>query len=110
MSRFADNLAGLPIVDGLVAMELAGPDGQIVVIENQPGSQGSLRIYAHLVDKFGAIGPDAAKVGLTLYGEHTADASAHPGKHPNIDRLFSIVADGRAWSGNCVTQKRDGKA
>ena len=36
----------------------------------------------------------AAEEGLRLYAEHSADARAHPGKHPNIDRLFDIIAQG----------------
>lgn len=37
--------------------------------------------------------PEAAKKGLELYAEHTEDAQAHPGKHPNIDRLIALVAE-----------------
>jgi hypothetical protein len=37
----------------------------------------------------GQITPAAATLGLEWYAEHTADALAHPGKHPNIDRLFA---------------------
>ena len=33
----------------------------------------------------------AASLGLEWYAEHTQDAIAFPGKHPNIDRLL-------AWS------------
>lgn len=102
MSRFAENLAGLPAVGHLDSLELTGPDGQIEAIMNQPGSQGSLRLYAYLLDAFGAIGPEAAEAGLTLYGEHAADAQANPGQHPNIDRLFAIRIDGRAWQGKGV--------
>jgi hypothetical protein len=29
---------------------------------------------------------------LELYAEHTADARANPGKHPNIDRLILVEA------------------
>jgi hypothetical protein len=31
---------------------------------------------------------------MELYAEHTVDAQANPGKHPNIDRLIALVADG----------------
>ena len=47
-------------------------------------------MYTALADKHGAINEDAAKEGLEIYAEHTADAVAHPGKHPNIDRLIAI--------------------
>lgn len=101
---FADKLAGLPPADPLARIELAGPQGEAAVIENRPGSQGSLRIYQHLAKKFAAIDAAAAAEGLALFAEHTADARAHPGKHPNIDRLLAIQADGRAWSARLVPQ------
>ena len=36
----------------------------------------------------------AARHGLALYAEHTADARARPGAHPNIDRLLAIAEQG----------------
>lgn len=90
--RFQDNLAALPSADHLARIELEGASGSAGVIENRPGSQGSLRIYQHLALKHGAIDAAAAAEGLALYAEHTEDARAHPGKHPNIDRLLAIQA------------------
>lgn len=46
------------------------------------------------VKLYGAISAEAAKKGLELYAEHADDARAHPGKHPNIDRLLALMADG----------------
>jgi hypothetical protein len=89
---FQENLAVLPTVDSLARIELAGPDGKPDVIENRPGSQGSLRIYQHLALKYGEIDAAAAAEGLALYAEHRVDALAHPGKHPNIDRLLDVMA------------------
>lgn len=89
---FQDNLATLPPADGLARIELDGPGGVAGVIENRPGSQGSLRIYRYLALKYGAIDAAAAAEGLALYAEHTQDARAHPGKHPNIDRLLALQA------------------
>ena len=63
--------------------------------ENKPGSQGSLRLYLELVRRFGTITPQAAEAGCVLYAEHTQDARLNPGKHPNIDRLLAVIADGR---------------
>jgi len=97
MSRFAENLSGLPPADHLAAVRLLGPDGQVEAILNQPGSQGSVRVYAYLVSRRGSLDAAAAAEGLALYAEHTEDARAHPGKHPNIDRLLAIQADGRPW-------------
>lgn len=88
---FQENLAGLAPADRLERIELSDPEGPAGHIENRPGSQGSLRIYQHLARKHGVIGSAAAAEGLVLYAEHTADALANPGKHPNIDRLLAIV-------------------
>ena len=38
--------------------------------------------------------PEAAAEGLAIFAEHTDDASCHPGKHPNIDRLIAVLTDG----------------
>ena len=89
---FAENLKQLPKVSHLEAMELIDGTGEVVArIENKPGQAGSLAVYNHLAQIFGAITPDAARKGLELYAEHTEDARANPGKHPNIDRLFGLV-------------------
>lgn len=96
--NFAENLATLPTADHLVGIELTGPDATVAVIENKPGSQGSLRVYRYLLEKFGVINAAAAAEGLALYAEHGDDARQHPGKHPNIDRLLQIVASGQIFS------------
>lgn len=90
---FQENLAGLAPADHLVRIELQGAEDLAGAIENKPGSQGSLRVYQHLALKYGRIDATAAREGLALYGEHTDDARAHPGKHPNIDRLLRVLAD-----------------
>jgi hypothetical protein len=107
---FAEVLAGLPPVDNLIAIELTGPEGDTAVVENKPGSQGSLKVYRYLLEKFGKLDRVAAEAGLIMYSEHTLDARANPGKHPNIDRLLAIVSDGRAWVGECVTEGRADEA
>ena len=89
---FAENLKHLPKISHLLAIELVDREGGVVAtIENKPGQAGSLAVYNHLGQIYGAITPDAAKKGLELYAEHTVDAQAHPGKHPNIDRLFELI-------------------
>ena len=89
--KFSDNLALLPVTDTIAAIELTDQSGaQVGQIENKPGQAGSLRVYHWLAETFGAITPDAAAVGVKIYAEHTQDARANPGKHPNIDRLFGI--------------------
>ncbi|NBD21928.1 DUF2322 family protein [Aquabacterium fontiphilum] len=92
---FADNLKQLPSVAHLAALDLVNAQGQVVAtIENKPGQAGSLAVYAALASRHGSISPAAAEEGLALYAEHTADAQAHPGKHPNIDRLIALRASG----------------
>ena len=88
---FAENLKKLPGTSHLAGLSLLDREGNhIASIENRAGSQGSLAVYNHLAQTFGAITPEAAAKGLELYAEHTADARANPGKHPNIDRLFAL--------------------
>lgn len=96
MAQFADNLKKLPKISHLAAINLLDDDGNVVVIiENKPGSQGSLSVYNHLAQTYGAITPEAAKKGLDMYAEHTDDARINPGKHPNIDRLLQLIAENR---------------
>ncbi|MCX9154896.1 DUF2322 family protein [Niveibacterium sp. 24ML] len=90
---FADTLKQLPKVSHLDALQLIDADGAIVAtIENKPGQAGSLAVYNHLAQLHGSINADAAKKGIELYAEHSEDARANPGKHPNIDRLIEIAA------------------
>ena len=96
MSQFAENLKKLPGVSHLAAINLLDADGKVVaMIENKAGSQGSLAVYNHLAQTYGAITPDAARKGLEIYAEHTEDARQHPGKHPNIDRLITLVDENK---------------
>jgi len=96
VSQFALNLKKLPGISHLASINLLDAEGQVLaVIENKPGSQGSLAVYNHLAQTYGAISPDAAKKGLELFAEHTIDARAHPGKHPNIDRLLALIEENK---------------
>lgn len=99
MANFAENLAQLGNIDAFAKLELFDAAGKLVAcIENQPGSQGSLKVYRHLLEKWSALNPAAAEEGLQLYAEHSEDARRNPGKHPNIDRLFEIIANGATYS------------
>jgi hypothetical protein len=92
---FADNLKQLPRISHLAAIQLLDSDGGVVAtIENKAGQAGSLSIYNHLGQIYGAITAEAARKGLELYAEHTEDARQNPGKHPNIDRLLAMAAEG----------------
>lgn len=92
--RFVEQLAALPSVAHLLRIELFAGEREVARIENQPGTAGSLRIYAWLASRHGMIDGEAAREGLRLYAEHTEDARRHPGKHPNIDRLLTIAERG----------------
>ena len=94
MAQFAENLKKLPGISHLAAINLLDGEGNVLVaIENKAGSQGSLAVYNHLAQTYGAITPDAARKGLDLFSEHADDARTHPGKHPNIDRLLGLIEE-----------------
>ncbi len=98
MSVFQANLKKLPGISHLAALNLLDDAGNVIAsIENKPGSQGSLSIYNHLAQVYGAIGPEAARKGIELFAEQGEEARAHPGKHPNIDRLFALIEEGGRW-------------
>lgn len=92
---FADNIKHLPGVSHLAALQLIEGGQVVATIEHKPGQIGSLAIYNHLAQIFGAITPQAAHKGIELYAEHAEEARANPGKHPNIDRLMTLVDEGR---------------
>lgn len=96
-ASFKENLAQLPPIAGLARIDLVDRAGAVVAsIPNEPGKQGSLAVYHYLKLCFGALDAEAAEHGLAVFGEHTADARARPGAHPNIDRLLDVVATGDA--------------
>jgi hypothetical protein len=94
---FAETLKTLPDISHLAGLQLVDAvSGDVIhTIENKPGQIGSLAVYHHLAETFGAITREAAAHGLELYGEHTTDAHANPGKHPNIDRLIALGISGK---------------
>ncbi len=92
MIKFSENLQELESTDHLLRLELYDTTGKLIAtIENKPGSQGSVKVYHHLFQKYGCINAAAAEEGLDIYAEHTDDAASSPNKHPNIDRLFEIL-------------------
>lgn len=96
MPTFAETLKHLPGVAHLAAINLLDAEDNVVAtIEHKPGQTGSLAVYNHLAQIYGAITPQAAAKGLDLYAEHTEDARANPGKHPNIDRLMKLIEERR---------------
>ena len=95
---FKEILESLPAVDHIAAIEILHADDVVGRLENKPGQAGSVRVYHALYQEFGALDAVAADKGLRLYAEHTADAVANPGKHPNIDRLITLAEGGQAWA------------
>lgn len=96
---FAERLKTLPAVNHLSAVQLLSASGQMLAtIENKPGQAGSLAVYHALAQQHdGVISPATATLGLQWYAEHTADAQANPGKHPNIDRLMAWAAGSETY-------------
>lgn len=106
MQKFSDVLLSLDDASHIERIELYNKDGSPAgVIENKPGSQGSMKVYAHLARMYGEISMDAAVEGLSLYAEHTADAENCPGKHPNIDRLLNILENEESLTVKIVETK-----
>jgi hypothetical protein len=94
--NFSERLQQLPSVAHLAALHVSSDDGQVLTtLEPKPGQAGSLVIFHALGVLYGGrITPAAARLGLEWYAEHHADALAHPGKHPNIDRLLACAGSG----------------
>jgi hypothetical protein len=104
MTTFAQNLATLPAIDQIEKIELYDGDTLVDTIDNKPGKAGSVAVYNALLQEFGAINAVAAAKGVTLYAEHSADARANPGKHPNIDRFFTLIATGGELRGKIINR------
>ncbi|RYF28259.1 MAG: DUF2322 family protein [Comamonadaceae bacterium] len=104
--NFADRLKQLPAVSHLSALQLLGADGEVIAtLENKPGQAGSVAVYHALSQLYGGqITPAAAALGLEWYAEHTQDAHAHPGKHPNIDRLVDWAAGSASYGVRLTAQ------
>ena len=91
--NFSETLKTLPGIQHLAGLQLLDQAGVIVAtLDNRPGQAGSVAVYHALAARHGVIDAEAAQAGLVLYAEHTADARAFPGKHPNIDRLLTLAA------------------
>ena len=75
MQKFSDVLQTLDDASHVQRIELFNSNGTPAgVLENKPGSQGSVKVYYHLFRMYGEISLDAAVEGLSLYAEHTEDA------------------------------------
>jgi hypothetical protein len=92
--KFAENLKKLPGISHVAAICLLDAAGEVVAtIENRAGSQGSVAVYNHLAQTYGAITPEAARKGLEVFAEYAEEEQVNPGTHPNIERLFVLVEE-----------------
>ncbi len=90
---FAAILDQLPAAGDTLSLFDSDTGRCVATLENKPGQAGSQRVYRYLLAQYeGWIDAKAAQAGLKLYAQHTLDAIAYPGKHPNIDRLFAIIS------------------
>lgn len=65
MKKFTDYLATLENTDHIQKIDLFDTSGALAgTIENKPGSQGSVKVYHHLLKKWSGINKEAAKEGL----------------------------------------------
>lgn len=104
-ASFKDNLALLPAIDSIALIDLRDDAGAVVAtIPNEAGKQGSLKVYNYLKLCFGKLDAAAAAHALDVFAEHTPDAKARPGAHPNIDRLLEIAGGAPALEIVAVAQ------
>ena len=95
---FADNLKALPSIAHIAELQLFDAAGELAAtIPNAPGKAGSVTVYNALAAKHGSINVAAAQEGLQIFAEHTDDAKARPGAHPNIDWLLKEGAGQAGW-------------
>ncbi len=96
---FADNLKTLPPIAHIAELQLIDSAGNVAAtIPNAPSKAGSVTVYNALAAKHGSINVAAAEEGLQLFAEHSDDAKARPGAHPNIDRLMEVIASGQGYA------------
>lgn len=95
---FKTILETLPTIDHLTGLNVL--DGETVIhhIPAVAGKLGSLRVYNALAQQFnGKLDRTSAEKGLEIFAEHTADAKANPGKHPNIDLLLAVIDENKNY-------------
>ena len=92
--NFKDILETLPSIEHLTGLDVLNDETVIHHIPAVPGKLGSLRLYNALAEKFnGKLDRTSAQQGIEWFAEHVEDAKQNPGKHPNIDLLFKVVAE-----------------
>lgn len=95
---FKEILETLPTIEHLSGLGIFDGEQQIHHIPAIAGKLGSLRVYNALACEFnGKLDRTCAEKGLQLFAEHTDDARQFPGKHPNIDLLFQVIATDKCF-------------
>ena len=92
--NFKDILETLPTIEHLTGLDVLNGETVIHHLPAAPGNLGTLRLYNALAEKFnGKLDRTSAQQGIEWFAEHVEDAKQNPGKHPNIDLLFKVVAE-----------------
>lgn len=92
--NFKDILETLSSIEHLTGLDVLNGETVIHHIPAAPGKLGSLRLYNALAEKFnGKLDRTSAQQGIEWFAEHVEDAKQNPGKHPNIDLLFKVIAE-----------------
>ena len=92
--NFKDILETLPSIEHLTGLDVLNGETVIHHIPAALGKLGSLRLYNALAEKFnGKLDRTSAQQGIEWFAEYVEDAKQNPGKHPNIDLLFKVVAE-----------------
>ena len=96
---FKTILDTLPSIDHLSGLTILDNGTVIHHIPAVAGKLGSLRVYNALAQEFnGKLDRTSAQQGIEWFAEHVEDAKQNPGKHPNIDLLFKVVAEDVVYS------------
>ncbi|MFC0309530.1 DUF2322 family protein [Gallibacterium trehalosifermentans] len=98
--NFQQILMTLPPIDDIHQIDILNLHGEIVhTIPAIAGKLGSLRVYNALAEKFACqLNQESATQGLEWFAEHRIDASQYPGKHPNIDLLFTVIKQNQQFT------------
>ncbi len=93
---FQENLAQMPDIAHLRGLDVCDHENKVLHhIPAVEGKLGSLKLYHALAQRFdGVLDAAAAEQGLAWFAEHTADALANAGKHPNVDLLLRVRDEG----------------
>ena len=91
MKNFTENLVSIPKCEFTVLVRVYNEKEDLLsIIPNIHGKHGSVQIFKHISDAKGYIDFEAAKQGISLYGENIEDAKKNPGKHKNLELLTDL--------------------